>query len=194
MDAFYEKFNLDGRFQKLIIFLIGTLTGLVGFTTYASVFTNASPEILCKYADDNETNIIQNANTCDIISNITSNKESSLTQVYECSYDKTYYGVTLITELDLVCDKSYLANLSQTIFMIGCFSTFFIGHFSDKYGRKKVLIFVALVTNVALILCTLLQQKFFNLSNSSRYIVYAASQYILGKSFPWLLIIYQLIW
>ena len=180
MDAFYEKFKIDGRFQKLIIFMIGTLTGLVGFTTYASVFTNASPEILCKYAGDNNTEILKNINTCDILSNITFNKENSLTQAYECNYDKKYYGITLITELDLVCDKSYLANLSQTIFMIGCFSTFFIGHFSDKYGRKKVLIFVAIVTNITLILCTLLQQKFFNLSNSSRYVVYATSQFFLG--------------
>jgi len=180
MENIIEEIGGFGNYQKLVLFGIGLITSLIGFTTYASVFTNASPEILCKYAGDNNTEILKDINTCGILSNITFNKENSLTQAYECSYDKKYYGITLITELDLVCDKSYLANLSQTIFMIGCFSTFFIGHFSDKYGRKKVLIFVAIVTNITLILCTLLQQKFINLSNSSRYVVYATSQFFLG--------------
>ena len=34
---------------------------------------------------------------------------------YQCEFDKKYYGLTIINEWGLVCDKQHLAGLTQTI-------------------------------------------------------------------------------
>lgn len=48
-------------------------------------------------------------------------------------YNRSVFTETIITQWDLVCDKSQLANLSQTIFMFGIlFGNMFFGTMADK--------------------------------------------------------------
>ena len=56
------------------------------------------------------------------------------------SYDKSFYQSSIISEWDLVCDKSWLASFSQSSYMIGMMvSTILFGFLSDKYGRRPVI-------------------------------------------------------
>lgn len=52
----------------------------------------------------------------------------------QVEYNRTVFTETIITQWDLICDKSQLANLSQTIFMLGVLiGNFGFGVWSDKY-------------------------------------------------------------
>lgn len=183
MDAIVNSIDTFGRYQKFILFIIGTSTGLVGFTTYISVFSMAIPELLCsiKNSSINQTLFLPE-NNCQTMSMIKSSEKSQELQgsSYQCDFDKRYYGSTMATEWGLICDKAYLYNLSQTIFMVGCFATFFIGFFSDRYGRQKVLCFVTFGTSLILILNLIIQLEVFELSFLTRYFIYAGSQFFLG--------------
>lgn len=172
-----------GWYQKSILLIIGMCTGLVGFTTYSSVFAMAVPELFCrlKNSSDMTNQTFAESKNCEIFGNITASDEKSLNSQYECSYSTGYYGISLITEMNLICGEAWLANLTQTIFMIGCFSTFFIGYFSDKYGRRTVLLFVAVSINFVLILCSILNMKVLGFSDTVLYLVYAVSQFLLGN-------------
>lgn len=181
MDKLYERVGAFGRYQKVILLAIGMCTGLVGFTTYSSIFANAKPEIICNRIGQNMSNLTLEENQCDILSRIEASTMNGTDPEYECHYDDTYYGVTLITELGLVCQKTYMANLTQTIFMIGCFFTFFVGYFSDKFGRQKVLLIVVITANVFLFLCSILEMDVFNFSVNTRYAIYAVSMFFLGN-------------
>jgi OCT family organic cation transporter-like MFS transporter 4/5 len=56
------------------------------------------------------------------------------------SYDTSFYESSIITEWDLVCDKSWLVSFSQSSYMIGMMvSTILFGYLSDKYGRRLVI-------------------------------------------------------
>ena len=187
MERLIEQVGGFGRYQKFILFMVGLCTGLIGFTTYASIFVLAKPDLKCSIKSNASNLIHEKSNleldSCKIFSNITESKQNGQEEMYECNYDKQYYGISLVTELDLICEKNYLRNLTQTIWMFGCFCTFFIGYFSDKYGRKKVLLSVLISTTICFILCSISQSSLLDLSDSAKYNVYAASQFILGIVF-----------
>lgn len=184
MDAYIDKIGGFGRYQKAVLFIIGTCTGLVGFTTYSSIFGLAGPNLLCRDFNSTFSNrtTFSEDNTCDIWNNISKSNDNNIKQVYSCEFDETYYGTTIVKEWELFCDKASLASYTQSIFMVGCFSTFFIGYFSDKYGRRSVLLAVAILTNIVMIINNTVQLPQFNISVTARYTVYAISQFILGFS------------
>lgn len=182
MERLIEKTGSFGLFQKMLLLVIGPVAGLSGIVAFSSVFNNAMPKIFCKQKD---TDLYSNgeflSNVCEIMSNITLSK--NLTELpYECHYDTEYYGITIVTEWNLICDKIYLASLTQTTYMLGSLSSIIVGYFSDKYGRKKICLIMASMLSLSLILCEVLQYDYFNLSVQSRYLVYLASQFIVGFS------------
>jgi MFS family permease len=72
--------------------------------------------------------------------------ESNMTD--ECSenctkhiFDKTTFTETIITQWDLVCNRSYLASLAQTVTMLGIlFGNMLFGYLSDRFGRRNPII------------------------------------------------------
>ena len=116
MDGLLEKVGSFGRYQKVVICLISSMTSLVAMTTYASVFNNAVPKYICRNNDGEEL-----PNSCQIFENITNG--------IKCDFDKEYYGETIVTSWGLHCDKLYLTSLTQTVFMIGALSSFFAGYY-----------------------------------------------------------------
>ncbi|XP_033750349.1 organic cation transporter protein-like [Pecten maximus] len=56
---------------------------------------------------------------------------------------------TILTEWDLVCDNSYLGDLSTTIYMVGntC-GALLLTPISDKFGRKKLILFLLWIQGV----------------------------------------------
>ena len=88
MDKLLERIGSFGRFQKMIMLIIGSSATLSGLTAFMSVFNNAVPSLLCKDKTrsfhSNETFL---DNTCEIIANITLSKENKQESPYECHYD-----------------------------------------------------------------------------------------------------------
>ncbi|CAL1296171.1 unnamed protein product [Larinioides sclopetarius] len=57
-------------------------------------------------------------------------------------YDLSFYKSTIVNEWNLVCDKEWLVSMSKTIYMLAFFlSSLINGQLSDRFGRRKVLIF-----------------------------------------------------
>ena len=47
--------------------------------------------------------------------------------VYTCKFDQEFYGTTIVNDWELLCEKSYLVALTQTLFLIGGVSGFISG-------------------------------------------------------------------
>jgi len=99
---------------------------------------------------------------------------------FECTYDTTYYGKSIITDWDLVCERRYLAKLTQTIYMIGSFTSFFTGWLGDKYGRKRCISYYLVLLVIAYLSSEILQFKYFDWGNYCKFIIYCTSQFFVG--------------
>nr|XP_006626391.1 PREDICTED: solute carrier family 22 member 16 [Lepisosteus oculatus] len=69
--------------------------------------------------------------------------------VYSCSgsyiYDQSEVQQSIVTEWDLVCEKEWLAKLSQPTFMLGVLiGALIFGDIADRVGRRPVLMFTSL--------------------------------------------------
>lgn len=56
------------------------------------------------------------------------------------TFSEKPFGTTIVTEWDLVCDRSELVALTQSILMVGTMvGSVIFGHLSDRMGRRPVL-------------------------------------------------------
>ena len=108
MDKILKDINEFGSYQKLVLFIIGAMSSLNAMTIYATVFIAAEPELKCRFKNElNNSNItIKSYDKCEIWKNFPNN----------CEWDKKYYGLTIITEFELICDRAYLAGLTQVFY------------------------------------------------------------------------------
>ncbi|KAH9381098.1 hypothetical protein HPB48_010770 [Haemaphysalis longicornis] len=75
-------------------------------------------------------------------------------------YDHTDYKSTIVDEWDLVCSRSWLVSLSQSVYMAGYMTSMIIfGQLSDRIGRRTV-ICIALSILLTAGFSTLLSQSF----------------------------------
>lgn len=75
-------------------------------------------------------------------------------------YDHTNYKSTIVDEWDLVCSRSWLVSLSQSVYMAGYMTSMIIfGQLSDRIGRRTV-ICIALSILLTAGFSTLLSQSF----------------------------------
>ncbi|KAI5646031.1 sugar transporter domain-containing protein [Phthorimaea operculella] len=67
-------------------------------------------------------------------------------------YDHRVFKETIITQWDLVCDRAWLKNLTQTVFMLGILvGNMVFGHLSDRFGRRVpflAAVFLQLISGV----------------------------------------------
>lgn len=182
MDELIEKVGSFGKYQKALLIIIGSVTAMNGLTQFMSVFNNAVPKQLCAYKQNNS--LINNGsylpNSCEIFKNISLSKLYDQDSPFECQYDTTHYDKTIVTEYDLICDRLYLASLTQTLYMIGSMVSFFTGFLSDRHGRKFVCFIMSLLLCVSIVTSEAFQVKYFNFTVDVRYTVYLISQFILG--------------
>ena len=178
MDSILESIGPFGLYQKILLFLIGSLSALVSMNMYAGMFTAGEPSLECKLKD-NKTHLIEpnatSKTSCEIWSSYEFNKTLSL---YECSFDSKYYEKTIVNEWNLVCDRQYLTSIPQTFFLVGTVSGMGGGIISDHYGRKLstlILIFLISVTLVSTQLLLLIKT-----SVLIQYIIFTISQFFCG--------------
>ncbi len=88
MDKLLEKAGSFGKFQKLILIIVGTSSTLSGLTAFMSVFNNAVPVVLCRNKQTSfEANETFLNNVCEIMANITRSKETNQETPFECHFD-----------------------------------------------------------------------------------------------------------
>ena len=173
MEKLLNKLNGFGKYQKFILFLIGLITALVGYSTYSSVFTAANNNLHC-------TNKVKNVavtNNCEVWTILKSN--ASLNNTYACEFSDEYYGNTIVSEWGFQCDKIYLATLLQSAFMIGSMLSFIGGWLSDHYGRKIVCIASIIGLNLAVITSEIFISKF-ELEITEKFTIYGIAQLLVG--------------
>ena len=126
-----------GPWQRNIFLFL--LFGGIFSAFHGLSLTFYAPEVDYRCADDTEyvdlEESFNNTDQCNLFINGTT---------VECkswSYDTSFYETSIISEWDLVCDKSWLASFSQSSYMIGMMvSTILFGYLSDKYGRRPIIL------------------------------------------------------
>ncbi|CAH0586909.1 unnamed protein product [Chrysodeixis includens] len=67
-------------------------------------------------------------------------------------YDHHVFQETIVSQWNLVCDRQWLKNLTQTIFMLGILvGNMMFGHLSDRFGRRNpflAAVFLQLISGV----------------------------------------------
>ena len=136
MDEYIKHVGEFGRYQLLILFLIIIGTFPLVFPVLIFYYIGHGPKWKC------------NPNTIeDFTSLCTSN-----TSVYEstnatrCDMNRTHWiyedlgKSTIVTEFDLVCNRSWLDALTGSVVFIGWgIGIIIMGYLSDRYGRKRVM-------------------------------------------------------
>lgn len=184
MDDLIEKCGAFGIYQKVILGIISFVTALNGYSQFMSIFNTAVPKLLCSNKNDNLTIASDHSkflhNSCDAFSNITSSQLTQTETPYKCLYDNTHYGLTIVNEFSLVCEKMHLAGLTQTFYMIGSLCSIVNGFLSDKYGRKTICYSMSLLLCSAILLCELFQLGIFGFSDEIKYWIYVTTSFFLG--------------
>ncbi|XP_074646335.1 organic cation transporter protein-like isoform X2 [Tubulanus polymorphus] len=107
------------------------------------VFTAGVPDYHCTVSDNTSLPRKKNGEpeTCLIYSNLT-----SVNTTEKCShwtYPDKEYGVTIVSEWDLVCDHNYLGELSQSFYIMGAIAaTLLVSPLADIYGRKLLFLVI----------------------------------------------------
>ena len=146
MDNIMENVGEFGKYQKYVLVVVGLLSALSSATIYATIFTAAEPDFTCVHLNsslNSSSSVSVENDTCKIWSMIMANASQAVD--YNCSFDLTFYSKTIINEWSLVCDKYYLAGLTQTIQMLGSMFGFFGGIIGDRYGRRFSTLLFAVV-------------------------------------------------
>lgn len=173
MEKLLNKLNGFGKYQKYILFLIGLISALVGYSTYSSVFTAAIHNLYCT----NKANNVLVSNSCEVWSSLKNN--ATLNDTFNCEFDDQYYGNTIVSEWTLQCDRIYLTTVLQSAFMIGAMVSFLGGWLSDHYGRKTVCIGSIVGLSLAVIIPEIFISKF-HLEIMQKFMIYAVGQFLVG--------------
>ena len=186
MEATLRSVGEFGHFQYKITLIIGLISALTSACIYATVFIAAEPKFICSHQSHHlnaSTNVdLSVEQTCRIFKRLKLESASNRTlekNNYTCYFDTKYYDKTIITEYSLVCERQYLAGLTQTSHILGATFGFFGGIVGDKYGRRKSTLLFSLLLTVCLILTqVLLDLK--SLSVDMRYTIFSISQFLIG--------------
>ncbi|XP_046654329.1 organic cation transporter protein-like [Daphnia pulicaria] len=122
-----------GRYQwiQYLLHLLPAFTG--GVHMLSQVEVGATPRHRCLAVNDT---ILEYVGSCHYVS---VRNETLPCKAWE--YDRTYYESTIVTDWDLVCDRRWMASVSQSAYMLGALiASSLLGQLSDRLGRWKVLV------------------------------------------------------
>ncbi|CAH2095558.1 unnamed protein product [Euphydryas editha] len=113
-----------GKWQLLVLAAVSLVKLSSGWVQFAIIFLTPTLTFWCSNFGENSTSVGENI-TC-------------YSDCLEYSYDTYPFGNTIISEWDLICDRSWLASFTQTILQFGILlGSIMFGFFSDRYGRKN---------------------------------------------------------
>ncbi|XP_039248686.2 organic cation transporter protein-like [Styela clava] len=109
----------------------------------------------CRRYDYNATECHKHGNiSYDCLENI--NETIPCTEGDGYYYDRSLFTETVVTEMDLVCEKIIYSYVSTSLYMVGLLlGSFIFGNFADRYGRKPSIIITCIGSAIGLILAAL---------------------------------------
>lgn len=121
-----------GPVQKRLLFVL-ILCYIIGPLNNASiVFYAPKYDFFCNYIDDDTGAHVSLKNKCEY-----RNARNETKQCTKFTYDDSLFKKTLVSEFDLVCGRSHYGSVAQSLHQAGyMMSGIFIGHMSDRYGRR----------------------------------------------------------
>ena len=193
MDILIEPAGSFGRFQKLNLFIVGCITSLSAMYYSLVILNYLEPEIKCKVIPGLSRNLTQfyanklkkETDMCQFWTNYTVGfKESNEKQsFYLCYFNDTFnYGLNVVTEWNLVCKHRYLANVCQSLFLVGTLSAFVSEKVGSRFGRKKASIsfILGLIGSQIAFQALMTDFKLITLKIAYRFILYSFVQFING--------------
>ncbi|XP_035685150.1 organic cation transporter protein-like [Branchiostoma floridae] len=162
-DVLRQYLGEFGRYQKLAALLIVLVGPSVGATMFAQAFLAAKPAHHCRLYQNGSSAMyghpsdslnfsvpMENVDgtwrysSC-LMYNGTGGTSEGSNQTVRCSdgweYDQSVYHSTVVTDYDLVCERHWLKELGQSIFMVGVSAGGLIsGMTSDRFGRRPTVV------------------------------------------------------
>ncbi|XP_064609452.1 solute carrier family 22 member 7-like [Liolophura sinensis] len=150
IDQLFKSLGVWGSYQILQMVLVKSLSFPACFQLYIYIYLGYQPPLRCQsvvnMTSQSHINPTPNISvdtayhkTCVELKDYSN---GTMTETGRCrsgyDYDLHKYS-TLVTEWDLVCDRTYQAQLTQTVLVIGqgVGATFFTS-LADRFGRKKI--------------------------------------------------------
>ncbi|XP_014283802.1 organic cation transporter protein [Halyomorpha halys] len=159
-DPLIECIGEFGRWQLLMTFLLSMVNLPCTFHLYAPTFLAAEPEASCskplgsRFDDGQWQNLsqvfssngirdicrIRNLDYSLSFSDLSLMQDNGTVPCESWDFEYSQFGTTIITEWNLVCDRSYLRQLAELLFLVGvAVGGFVSGLISDRFGRKQTL-------------------------------------------------------
>ncbi|XP_057313745.1 solute carrier family 22 member 4-like isoform X2 [Hydractinia symbiolongicarpus] len=159
IDEFLIKGGECGCFQIFVqsgLFLV--LFPLV-FPILLFYYIGYDPPWRCLYNNNNITHSVDFNKTCSNSSVIFPHDDGSRCDLDRSEWTFHYHKTTLVTEFDLVCNRSSLNALAGSIVFIGwAIGIVISGYLSDNYGRKWTMFIGFFVTTVLLFVSAFVNQ------------------------------------
>ncbi|CAF1120173.1 unnamed protein product [Brachionus calyciflorus] len=183
MDELKTQLGGKGKFQYKTMFFIGIISSFCAMRTYTYNFVYAQPKIIIKMGNQTLNNMT-NKQTCEIVNEIENNKNNP--NNYKWEFDKTFYHSSIVTDLNLICDKQYLIGLPETIATATLILGFFGGFLGDKIGRKKAILTSLICYTTIILISRIFFLQIFEMSFNFKYVIFALVQILLSACSPWL--------
>ncbi len=170
--------TIIGKLQVFSLLFCGSLTVITSFSFYSSVFITAEPELHCINLPKSTYNSLD---TCAKWTNLNLALTSNVTN-YNCYFDTTYFGTTIVTDWGLYCDKQNLAALTQSFYIFGTMLSFLSGLISDVIGRKKIVVILCFTFVISSFTSNLINSSYFSITlvASNKYVLYNIYQLLAG--------------
>ena len=130
-----------GKFHAKNICCLSLVSLLCGLSISSTIFVNARPALVCGRV--NETFFASPIESCVIWANLSNTQRLAALQSgppseqAPCHFDRSIYKRTMINEWLLVCERAYMATITQTSNMLGSIFGVMGGLVGDRHGRKK---------------------------------------------------------
>ncbi|XP_068716130.1 organic cation transporter protein-like isoform X2 [Montipora capricornis] len=134
VDGFLARIGSMGRFQWMLVCVVGIMMVPVTLQTLIMTFLALEPPWRC----------VKNSTVCNFTQEFSPSGEDPhknfRCDITDDEWEFTNAYTSIITEWRLVCSKSSLGFLTNSIMFLGWFvGNIVFGLLSDKYGRRKVL-------------------------------------------------------
>lgn len=142
VDEMLESVGDFGKFQIMLMALFSIMNALSAFHYFGQTFVNLEPEFTCRSVNFDMSYNYTNSELSKCGLKLTLNDNTTITQpCTSWEYNDTYGYISLVQELNWVCQDDWKSALGQSVFFIGSLiGTLVFGILADRIGRLHVLV------------------------------------------------------